>query len=244
MVAPMTRRQMCNSVTICNGSKSHKPFSINNCNGVTGVPHLTGLPPMSRMGSPERGQGSYLPVQSIRVIRGSNRQAEGKPPLPRVAPAASATLGQDPGQPPPPAGAQNQAEKALLVLATSGGAAQGRWKRQEKVQNTADAGIGTETERRFLIGLNCDWTVKADLEIGAPVSPFNPARPFYPHYHRCSEVRAPVAPQAPLCGASRGRALRTTPLCRGAVSPCDKGAAWTGTRREGQISFGLPHGEH
>jgi hypothetical protein len=54
-------------------------------------------------------------------------------------------------------------------------------------QNTADAGIGTETERRFLIGLNCDWTVKADLEIGAPVSPFNPARPFYPHYHRCSE---------------------------------------------------------
>ena len=76
---------------------------------------------MSRMGSPERGQGSYLPVQSIRVIRGSNRQAEGKPPLPRVAPAASATLGQDPGQPPPPARAQNQAEKALLVLATSGG---------------------------------------------------------------------------------------------------------------------------
>jgi hypothetical protein len=56
-----------------------------------------------------------------------------------------------------------------------------------KHQNTADAGIGTETERRFLIGLNCDWTVKADLEIGAPVSPFNPARPFYPHYHRCSE---------------------------------------------------------
>ena len=55
-------------------------------------------------------------------------------------------------------------------------------------QNTADAGIGTETERRFLIGLNCDWTVKADLEIGAPVSPFNPARPFYPHYHRCSEL--------------------------------------------------------
>jgi hypothetical protein len=57
-------------------------------------------------------------------------------------------------------------------------------------QNTADAGIGTETERRFLIGLNCDWTVKADLEIGAPVSPFNPARPFYPHYHRCSEFQS------------------------------------------------------
>jgi hypothetical protein len=58
------------------------------------------------------------------------------------------------------------------------------------IQNTADAGIGTETERRFLIGLNCDWTVKADLEIGAPVSPFNPARPFYPHYHRCSDIKA------------------------------------------------------
>ena len=63
-------------------------------------------------------------------------------------------------------------------------------------QNTADAGIGTETERRFLIGLNCDWTVKADLEIGAPVSPFNPARPFYPHYHRCSEGGVP--PSNPL----------------------------------------------
>ena len=61
-----------------------------------------------------------------------------------------------------------------------------------KHQNTADAGIGTETERRFLIGLNCDWTVKADLEIGAPVSPFNPARPFYPHYHRCSETGSPA----------------------------------------------------
>jgi hypothetical protein len=59
-------------------------------------------------------------------------------------------------------------------------------------QNTADAGIGTETERRFLIGLNCDWTVKADLEIGAPVSPFNPARPFYPHYHRCSDPDPPL----------------------------------------------------
>ena len=61
---------------------------------------------------------------------------------------------------------------------------------RSKFQNTADAGIGTETERRFLIGLNCDWTVKADLEIGAPVSPFNPARPFYPHYHRCSDIKA------------------------------------------------------
>jgi hypothetical protein len=63
----------------------------------------------------------------------------------------------------------------------------GLWVEPAQGQNTADAGIGTETERRFLIGLNCDWTVKADLEIGAPVSPFNPARPFYPHYHRCSE---------------------------------------------------------
>src|ERR1035438_1067671 len=62
-----------------------------------------------------------------------------------------------------------------------------RGRARGQLQNTADAGIGTETERRFLIGLNCDWTVKADLEIGAPVSPFNPARPFYPHYHRCSE---------------------------------------------------------
>jgi hypothetical protein len=35
------RRQMCKSVTMCNGSKSHNPFSINMCNGVTGVAHLT-----------------------------------------------------------------------------------------------------------------------------------------------------------------------------------------------------------
>jgi hypothetical protein len=133
MVAPMTRRQMCKSVTMCNGSKSHKPFSINNCNGVTGVPHLTGLPPMTRRGISERGQGSYLrcPIHPCHPCHpGSNRQAGGIPPWPRVVPAASATLGQDPGQPPPPARAQNQAEKALLVLATSGGgAAQGRWKR-------------------------------------------------------------------------------------------------------------------
>jgi hypothetical protein len=79
---------------------------------------------MTRMGISERGQGSYLPVQSIhaiRVIRGSNRQAGESPPLPRMVPAASTTLGQDPGQPPSPARAQNQADKALLVLATSGG---------------------------------------------------------------------------------------------------------------------------
>jgi hypothetical protein len=45
----------------------------------------------------------------------------------------------------------------------------GLWVEPAQGQNTADAGIGTETERRFLIGLNCDWTVKADLEIGARV---------------------------------------------------------------------------
>jgi hypothetical protein len=44
------RRQMCNSVTMCNGSKSHNPLIINMCNGVTGVPHLTWMPPMTRMG--------------------------------------------------------------------------------------------------------------------------------------------------------------------------------------------------
>jgi hypothetical protein len=38
--------------------------------------------------------------------------------------------------------------------------------------------------------------VKADLEIGAPVSPFNPARPFYPHYHRCSEITGCRLPAA------------------------------------------------
>jgi hypothetical protein len=180
---------------MCNGSKSHNPFSINNCNGVTGVPHLTWVPPMTRMGRlltrifhtccrirgwdrrpacPGRrladrnvkqhpainrvfstlivlrippGQwpggtgGSPVPprrceiygltvgrtvicqFRPIRGIRGSNRQAGGIPPLPRVVPAASTTLGQDPGQPPPPARAQNQAEKAWLVLPPAGAGA-------------------------------------------------------------------------------------------------------------------------
>ena len=91
------RRQMCNSVTMCNGSKSHNPFSINMCNGVTGVPHLTGLPPMTRMGSPI-GQGSYSSFQPIRAIRGNRASVRqgGIPPLPRVLAAAASTLGKDP----------------------------------------------------------------------------------------------------------------------------------------------------
>ena len=98
---------------------------------------------MSRMGISERGPGSYLPVQSIRVIRvirGSNRQAGGNPPLPRVVPAASTTLGQDPGQPPPPARAQNQADKALLVLATSGGQRKGCGKYRGGCKSTSRSG--------------------------------------------------------------------------------------------------------
>ena len=100
MVAPMTRRQMCKSVTMCNGSKSHKPFSINNCNGVTGVPHLTGMPPMTRMGISERGPGSYLrcPIHPCHPCHpGSNRQAGGIPPgqewFPRHPPHLAKTRG-------------------------------------------------------------------------------------------------------------------------------------------------------
>src|ERR1035438_7197615 len=47
---------MCNSVTMCNGSKSHKPFSINNCNGITApdpqrppLPHAPDAVPPSAM---------------------------------------------------------------------------------------------------------------------------------------------------------------------------------------------------
>jgi hypothetical protein len=153
MVAPMTRRQRCNSVTMCNGSKSHKPFSINNCNGVTGVPHLSWLPPMTRMGISERGQGSYLPVQSIhaiRVIRGSNRQAGESPPF-----------------------------------AKSGSR-----------------------------GVHHTWPRPRSAAV--PRSCPKPSR------------------KGPACFGHQ----------RGAVSSCDNGAAWTGTRRGGQISFGLTHGEH
>jgi hypothetical protein len=89
---------MCAIVTICNGSKSHKPFSINNCNGVTGVPHLTWMPPMTRMGRlPYCGEGddssqSNPSVSSVKsVLRGTKT-----PTLPKVVPAASTTLGKDP----------------------------------------------------------------------------------------------------------------------------------------------------
>ena len=175
---------------MCNGSKSHNPFSINNCNGVTGVPHLTWVPPMTRMGGSSGGFVFILPAHPCHPWHPWHPWSTGrKPPLCQEWLRDIRHTWQRPGSAAAPARGQNQAEKALLVLATSGGAAAGGGKGRGK-------------------------------------------------------VRAPVAPQAPLCGASRGRALRTTPLCRGAVSSCDNGAAWTGTRRGGQISFGLTHGEH
>jgi hypothetical protein len=169
---------MCNSVTMCNGSKSHKPFSINNCNGVTGVAHLSWVPPMTRMGRLRLCGGLRFKANPTHPCHPWYPWSDAAPPLPRVAPAASATLGKGPKLGPPPAHAQNQAEKALLVLATSGGRRKGCGKYR-------------------------------------------------------GDVRAAVAPQASLCAARRGRALRTTPLCRGAVSSCDKGAAGTGTRCRG-----------
>ena len=135
MVAPMTRRQMCKSVTMCNGSKSHNPLIINMCNGVTGVPHQSSMPPMTRMGSPERGPGSYLPVQSIhavRVIRGSNRQAGGKPPLPRVVPAAVHHTWPRPKLAATPRSCPKPSRKGPACFGHQREAAQGRWKRQRE----------------------------------------------------------------------------------------------------------------